>query len=448
VESLRTFHDNVREAAAWVLERTLASLAPADTYFESAKARCDERDHGLLYELVRGTLTWLRRLDHVISAAAHRDFSRIEVGLHAPLRLGVYQLLFLDRVPTHAVVHEAVEQARRATHRGGASFVNAVLRQVARRPRLDAWPIRESDPVRHLAIELSHPDFLVEGWWSRFGAAATRQLLLANNRPKPLHLLTFRDRGGRELMAEQLIDEQVDVVASELSPLGLKTTNARALHGASFARGDLYVQDEASQAAALVPPPHPMELILDLAAAPGGKGFSLLAFEPTVRIVAADVSWPRLGRLRANAQRLARPVNLVLMDGERTAFSEVFERVVVDLPCSGTGTLRKHPELKWRVSPAEIVRLAAQSARILDGAAAAVRPGGLLIVITCSIEAEENEDVVARFLERHEGFVPFDLDRVLAEPIRAAIAGPGLWRLLPAADHDGFSVSVLWRRNG
>lgn len=445
-ESQRTVHDNVREAAAWVLERTLSSRAPASTYFESAKARCDQRDHGLLNELVRGTLTWMRRLDDVIAAASHRDFRSIERGLHAPLRLGAYQLLFLDRVPAHAVVNEAVEHARRATHRGGASFVNAVLRQLARRPTLDAWPVRHKDPRRRMAIELSHPDFLVERWWRRFGEDATRELLAANNRAKPMHLLTFRDRGGRELMAEELIDEQFEVTASEVSPLGLKVMGGSVLGSTAFARGELYVQDEVSQVAALIPPVRPGERVLDLAAAPGGKSFSMLAFEPTVRLVASDVSWSRLATMRENLRRLGRSMPLLIADGARPALREgTLDRVVVDLPCSGTGTLRKHPELKWRLSETEIGRLSDHASQILAGAARLVRPGGLLIAISCSIEPEENEDVVARFLERSGGFAPCPLEGRTVGSLVEGVVGIGLWRLLPAADHDGFSVSVIRR---
>ncbi|HEX3525444.1 MAG TPA: transcription antitermination factor NusB, partial [Thermoanaerobaculia bacterium] len=217
----RTPQDNVRAAAGWVLERTLHSLAPVESFLDSAMSRFDERDQGLLNELVMGSLRWLRRLDHVIAAASNRRFDQIEEGLHSPLRIAAYQLLFLDRVPAHAAVHEAVEQAHQLTHRGGASFVNGVLRSIARAPRLEDWPVEEADPVRRLAIEMSHPDFLVERWLDRFGAAGARELLAANNGPRPLQLLAFRDHGGRELLAEELIDAGLEVEPAALSPLGL-----------------------------------------------------------------------------------------------------------------------------------------------------------------------------------------------------------------------------------
>jgi 16S rRNA (cytosine967-C5)-methyltransferase len=439
----RTPQDNVRSAAAWVLERTLQSHAPVDSYLQTALERFDERDQGLLRELVMGSLRWLRRLDQVIAAASNRRFEQIEAALHAPLRIAAYQLLFLDRIPAHAAVHEAVEQAHQATHRGGASFVNGVLRSIARAPRLEDWPVREADPVRRLAIEKSHPDFLVARWLERFGREKAEDLLDANNRPKPLQLLAFRDRGGRELLAEALIDEGLEVEPASLSALGLTVRRGNPLASAAFVRGDFYVQDEASQAAALIPPPKPGETILDAAAAPGGKTFSPLALEPGIRPVMADVSIARLSVLRANLKRLRRPLPLAVADAGVPPFSGPFDRVVLDLPCTGTGTLRRHPELKWRISEPEIGRLTQQGLRLLTGAAPLVAPGGLLVAITCSLEREENEDVVARFLATAPGFAPLPLSGLLEPPAAGFVTGPGTWRVLTGGDHDGFSVSVL-----
>lgn len=442
----RSAHGNVREAAAWVLERTLETMAPAETYLEGVRSRCDERDHGLLFELVQGTLRWMRRLDHAIEQASHRRLDEIEVALLAPLRLAAYQLFFLDRMPSHAVVHEAVELAHHATHRGGASFANAVLRQLARSRSLSDWAVREADPVRRLGIEFSHPDFLVDRWLHCFGEERTRAILEANNRPKPWQLLAFSDRGGRELLAESLIDEGLEVEPSTIAPLGLLVRRGNPIDTTAFARGEIYVQDEASQAAALLPPPVPGEEILDVAAAPGGKSFALLAREPKVRCFVTDASTERLGQLMENQRRLQRRLPTMAMEAQRPALRRTFDRVIVDLPCSGTGTLRKNPEIKWRLRPEEIGRLARQGLGMLDGVASLVRPGGVLAVITCSLEREENEDLVERFLERHGQFGYLPLAEMTAPEAGESERGPGFWRLFPAHDHDGFTVSVLVRK--
>jgi 16S rRNA (cytosine967-C5)-methyltransferase len=439
----RTPQDNVRAAAGWVLERTLQSLAPVESFLDTALIRFDERDQGLLRELVMGSLRWLRRLDHVISQASSRRFDQIEAALQSPLRIAAYQLLFLDRVPAHAAVHEAVEQAHQLTHRGGASFVNGVLRRIARGPRLEDWPVEEADPVRRLAIENSHPDFLVARWLERFGRERALELMAANNQPKPMQLLAFRDRGGRELLAESLIDEGLEVEPATLSPLGLTVRRGNPLGTSTFRSGDFYIQDEASQAAALMPPPRPGERVLDAAAAPGGKSFSLIASEPGVRVTASDVSLQRALVLRSNLRRLRRPLPLLVADAGALPLRGPFDRAILDLPCSGTGTLRRHPELKWRISEGEIGRLTRQALRLLEGGAPLVAPGGVLAAITCSLEREENEDVVARFLSSHSDFAPVRLEGLLEGPLAGGLLDSGGWRVLSGGDHDGFTVHVL-----
>jgi 16S rRNA (cytosine967-C5)-methyltransferase len=274
----------------------------------------------------------------------------------------------------------------------------------------------------------------------------TRRLLEDNNRPKPFHVLSFSDRGGRYELAEHLIEDGVVVEPSQLSSMGLVVREGNPLASRAFAQGLLYIADEAGQVAAWIPPPRPGERILDLAAAPGGKSIALLALEPTVEITAADNDPARLATLRGNFHRLGRTVALFAGDARTPpVVTGRFDRVVVDLPCSGTGTLRKHPELKWRLSPDELRRQAARGRALLDGAAQCVAPGGRLVAITCSIEAEENEVVVEDFLARHPDFELESLEGYLAEPLAAGIEAPGRWRILPAADHDGFTVHVLCR---
>ncbi|MEL7060237.1 MAG: transcription antitermination factor NusB [Acidobacteriota bacterium] len=439
----------MRALAAWVLDRTLETRSPSSVYLDSALARCPEMDRPLLRELALGSLRWLRRIDDVLERSSSRALDDIDAALRSPLRLATYQLLFLDRVPAHAAVDEAVRHARERTHRGGAGFVNAVLRRIARDPHLDAWPVERADPIEQLAIEKSHPDFLVRRWLDRYGRERTVELLDANNRPKPLHLLAFRDRGGREILAERLIDDDVAVEPSALAPFGLVVRRGNPLHGDAFRTGDAYVQDEASQVAALVPPPRAGERILDAAAAPGGKAFSILSFEPSARVVAADVGLGRLALLARNRERLGRDLPLIGADaGQPPLRAETFDRVVLDLPCTGTGTLRKNPEIKWRVRASEIGRLSRLAGRLLDGCAPRVVSGGLLVAITCSIEPEENEAVIQAFLDRHEGFDRVDLAARLEPPMdRHLLPAKGGWRMLPSGDHDGFTVHVI-QRNG
>jgi 16S rRNA (cytosine967-C5)-methyltransferase len=445
-DSRRGGPDSVRSVAVWVLERTLAARAPLDAHLASAAERFDDRDGRLLRELVLGTLRWLRRLDQVIEAASSRPIEEVQTELRAVLRVAAFQLLFLDRVPPHAAVSEAVDQAGSRSHRGGAGFVNAVLRRIARQPRLEDWPVGERDPVRRLAIETSHPDVLVRRWLARMGEAETLRLLEANNRPKPLHLLAFRDRGGRELLAEELIDEGLEVEPTRLSPVGLTVREGSPFATLAFERGLFYVQDEASQAAALVPAPGPGERVLDAAASPGGKGLALLAAEPSARLVAADLGVGRLALIGENSRRLERRIARVAADAAAPPFAAAFDRVILDFPCSGTGTLRKNPELKWRWSEAELARLAGQASRLLAGAASAVAPGGLLVAISCSLEPEENEALAGPLLAAVPELAPEPLEHALDGALRGFVVAPGLWRLPTGGEHDGFTVQVFRRR--
>ncbi len=437
-----------RAAAARLVERALASRAPLERILEPEATRLAERDRARLRDLVLGALRWLARLDSVLAAASGRRLERIDSRLLAPLRIAAYELLFDPRVPDYAAVSEAVDEVRRRAGRRGAGFANGVLRKIAERRDPAAWPLPGGDAAARLACETSHPEFLVGRWLARFGSEATRALLAADNGPRPLGLLAFADRGGREALAERLAEEGIETRPSALAATGLLIVAGEPLRSRAFERGDLYVQDPASQAAAQIPPPRAAERILDAAAAPGGKSFALLAAEPRAWVVAADLAVERLGRLCANLARLGRALPVAISDAARPAFAPAFDRVVLDLPCSGTGTLRQHPELKWRLSPAEIGRLAEQSLALLSGVAPLVRPGGLLVASSCSLEPEENEEVVDRFLSesagRH-GFALLPLDGALPETQAVGLFGPGRWRVPTTAEHDGFTVQVLRR---
>ena len=437
---------DVRSLAAGVVDRALTSRQPVDPLLQQVEAGLESRDLGLLRELVLGTLRWLRRLDSVISAASSRQLQEIDPPLRSPLRIAVYQLLFLDRIPAHAAVHEAVEEARRRTHRGGAGFVNAVLRRVAGSPELEAWPVEEANPDRRLAIETSHPDLLVDRWLAIFGEQRTRDLLDANNRVKPLQVLTFRGQGGRDRTAASLAAEGVETSASGVAPMGLVVTGGNPVETSAFTRGSIYLQDVASQAAALVPPPREGERVVDLAAAPGGKSFSLLSWQADLEVLAADRSWQRLRLLRENRDRLGLEVGLIQADCLRPPLRASFDRVVLDLPCTGTGTLRKNPELKWRVSSAEIQRLCQQGLEMLQAGSGLVRPGGILTMMTCSLEPEENARVVSRFIATDSDFELVPLRSQLPEPLDSWAIGAGGWQILPEDVHDGFTVHVLRRR--
>jgi 16S rRNA (cytosine967-C5)-methyltransferase len=438
---------SVRSLACGAVERILAGTGTSEGILESGRRHFEVRDRALFDQLTLGSIRWLLRLDHVLEAASRRPISQIDEALRAPLRVGAYQLLFLDRVPAHAAVDEAVEETRRRGLAHATGFVNGVLRRIARTPSLDAWPVRQGDAVHRLAVEQSHPEWLVRRWCDRFGLDRTRDLLVTNNRPRPATVLTFEDRGGRAAAQQALAAEGVEGEPSPISPLGLVVRAGRVFETDLFAAGSVYVQDAASQLAAWLPVPQAGEKILDLAAAPGGKTFSLIAWEPSVAVTAADRELSRLLVLRENLRRLRRTATLLASDAARPGLRPVHDRIVLDLPCSGTGTFRKHPELKWRLTPRFLEEMTRRGTELVTAAAACVRPGGLLCVITCSIEPEENEDVIAAARSALPELAAFDLAGRVPATAEEGLFDAGAWRLLPAGDHDGFTVHVLQRRD-
>jgi len=434
----------VRTSAVEVIEQTLESSVPVTTFLGAAAERLGPKDRGLLNHLVLGVLRWKRRLDHVLQTASNRPLDKVDPALRVPLRLGAYQILYLDRIPPHAAVSTTVDLVRARSERA-SGFANAVMRRVAERPTLEEWPVQSGDPIARLGIETSHPDFLVYRWLVRLGRERTEALLAANNLEKPMQLLAFNDKGGREALAEDLAAEDVVVEKSQLSPVGLVVRSGTPIGTSAFQEGRFYIQDEASQVAALIPPPRAGERVLDVAASPGGKSFAQVAFEPGVRPVLADRSVRRVGVMAENVARLGRHLPLVAADGMAPPITSAFDRVLLDLPCSGTGTFRKNPELKWRVTEAEINRLSSLGRRLLSAVSPLVRSGGRLTVITCSLEPEENEDIVERFLSRHRDFELESFATTMDPWIQAGLENATRWRLTTGGDHDGFTVHSLLR---
>jgi 16S rRNA (cytosine967-C5)-methyltransferase len=371
----------------------------------------DERDRALATEIATGTLRWQGAFDHVIAAFARRPLQRLDPEVVDILRLTMFQLLHLDRVPASAAVNDAVDLTRSAGKRSAAPLVNAVLRRVSRERRALPLPAREPAPreaaLDYLSTTLSHPRWLVSRWLDRYGFEHTEAWCRFDNEPAPLTLRANRLRTTRDELAGVLRALGVRTSPSRFAPDGLIVEDGNPLAADAATQALFAVQDEASQLVALAAGAVAGERILDACAAPGGKATALAAdVGRHGLVVAADVR-PRRVRILAETVRLAGAdrVRVVHADATRPLpFGEVFDRVLVDAPCSGLGTVRRDPDIKWRRTADELGRLAAVQVRLLRKAGAAVRPGGHLVYATCSSEPEENEDVVAQFLEETPAF--------------------------------------------
>ncbi len=417
----------------------------------------DERDRALAGEIAIGTLRWQGAFDHVISSFAGRSLDRLDLDIVDILRMAIFQLLYLDRVPAAAAVKDAVDLAGKAGKGSAGGLVNAVLRRVSRERRQLPLPLRPGDPadrdavLAYLVTTLSHPQWLVERWLDRVGfEAAERWARFNNSHAAPtLRVNTIRATG--EQLQQELIGRGIDVEPARFAPDALMVRAGNPLATDLDARGMFVVQDEASQLVALYAGARPGERILDACASPGGKTIAMAgSMSRTGLIVASDIRGRRVALLDRTVRRSgATNVRVVRADVRASPpFRTVFDRVLLDAPCSGLGTLRRDPDIKWRRSAGELVELAQAQLMMLERLATVVVPGGTLVYATCSSEPEENDEVVERFLVRRSDFrlvSPANPHPSLARFLEA----DGRFRTLPHRDGlEAFFAVMLERVKG
>jgi 16S rRNA (cytosine967-C5)-methyltransferase len=369
-------------------------------------------DRALTHELVLGVLRWQLWLDKLIEHYAKRAVSGLDLPVRLALRLGLYQLRFLTRIPAAAAVNESVKLVRSARVSSAAAFVNAVLRRAIREPDFD--PAADSDPLEKLAIETSHPVWLVKRWIDEFGEEEAQAFARANNRVPPT---AFRVVAGDfERILAQLRAAGGIVDLSGVAQNAWRVSGATALVRELADAGKIYLQDEASQLVAQTLDIQPGERVLDLCAAPGGKT-TLIAnrVEDRALIVAGDFSERRLETLtKTKTLHDLKSIKSTVLDATQPLpfKPRSFDRILVDAPCSGTGTLRRRPEIRWRISEHDIQQLATQQKLFLENAARLLKPGGQLVYSTCSVERDENEQVIETFRREHQEFSLINTSRL------------------------------------
>lgn len=406
-----------RVAAYEILLAVSAGRADLPTAIARSRAALDDdRDRALAAEIATGVQRWRAALDRVIETFAKRPIRRLDPEVIEILRLSAYQLLHLTRVPASAVVDDAVKLVKRAGKRSAAGFVNAVLRTVSRRRNALPVPERPGDPgdrdraVDYLAVTLSHPAWLAARWYDRLGFEAAEAWMQFNNAAAPLTLRTNRLRMTPGELTNRLEECGVVVDKGRFAPDALLVRDGHPLRDPGSDAGWFVVQDEASQLVALLAGNSPRRRVLDTCAAPGGKTTAFAAVDPGALVVACDVRERRMALLQRTVEATG-AANVVLVQADLSQplpFGDAFECVIVDAPCSGLGTLRRDPDIRWRRHESDLAQLAAAQLTMLRHAAAAVAPGGRLVYATCSSEPEENEGVVAAFLAGVGGFAPLD----------------------------------------
>lgn len=411
-----------RRAAFEILRRVEEDSAYSSALLAAAGNQLNAKDRALSHELVLGVLRRRLWLDRSIEHFAGRRIEKLDLPVVLALRIGLYQLRFLSRIPPSAAVNESVNLVRTAKLKSAAGFANGVLRQATREPEYDP-AANVDDSIEKLSIETSHPEWLIARWISQFGFEKASALARANNNPSPI-AFRFTAKVRSQPLQEELLEE-LRTAGAELQPSSIAQGSWRV--GRSKSREDapephasmpallrkfsddgvIYFQDESSQLVAHLVAAQSGDRVLDVCAAPGSKSTLVASLAPEATIFAGDVYEHRAVTIKQFAnQQQARNIHAIVCDATRELpfTNRLFDRVLVDAPCSGTGTLRHNPEIRWRLQPSDIAELSAKQKSILQNAAAMVRHGGVLIYSTCSLETEENEAVVVDFRETHPDF--------------------------------------------
>jgi 16S rRNA (cytosine967-C5)-methyltransferase len=409
-------------------------------------------DRAFLTELTYGALRWRGKLDWVISQFSKTPFEKIESEIVNILRIGLYQILFLTRTPVSAAVNESVELAKKTRGKGGGGFVNAILRSVLREKEEISYPDRVEDPALHISVVQSYPLWLVRRWATEFGLDETMEVCVANQQVAPLVLRTNTLKISRENLISKLIQRGLNPMATFYSDEGIVLMDPPPVSDLSFFNEGFYViQDEASQLVTSILDPRPGEIVLDACAAPGGKTTHIAQrMKNEGKVYGLDLTVEKLKWIEEGCQRLGVTiVNRVRGDARRVLPIPEgigFDRILADVPCSGFGTLRRNPDLKWRKGEEDVARLSSLQSLILDNLSTYLLPGGILVYSTCTVFHEENEDVVEQFLADHSEFRLDPIDKVLPERCHPFIKR-GYFTTFPRGDGmDGFFVARLARK--
>jgi len=411
-------------------------------------------DRSFLTELIYGILRWEGKLDWVIRQFSKIPFEKIELETLNILRLGLYQILFLSRTPSSAAVNESVELAKRIRGKGGAGFVNAVLRSTIRQKNEIHYPRLAEDLALSISVIQSHPLWLVQRWVKELGAEETIRVCTFNNQISSLTLRANTLKVHREDLIEKLKEKELSAFPATYSEEGIVVKNPPPTSELPFMKEGLYIiQDEASQLVTAVMDPKPGERILDACAAPGGKTTHFSQkMKNQGEIYALDVSKERLILIDEISHRFGIKI-IKTIKGDATEPLPIpkglkFDRILADVPCSGFGTLRKNPDLKWGRGEEDIKRLSELQASILKNLSNYLREGGVLIYSTCTVFREENEDVVEKFLEGNAEFQLDPMEGVLPVKLHPFIRNGYFKTFSPRDEMDGFFVARLIKHLG
>ncbi|MFF2015970.1 16S rRNA (cytosine(967)-C(5))-methyltransferase RsmB [Paenibacillus sp. NPDC058177] len=445
---------SAREVALDVLVRVEQQGAYSNLLLNSSlqKSSLSREDTGLATELVYGTISRMNTLDEVLEGFVSKGIAKLQPWVRNLLRLSLYQIMYLDRVPSHAAVNEAVNIAKKRGHQGISGMVNGVLRSVLRAGDLPVLP-ENLGPAKRISIRHSHPLWLVQRWIAEYGVETAEAMCASNNEPPAISVRVNTTMISRERLLEKMAAEGLEVSPSKVSPYGIVIKGGGNPALTSWYRnGYLSVQDESSMLVAEVVAPEPGMKVLDCCAAPGGKTShmgELMKDEGTIH--ANDLHPHKAALIADQARRLGLECVVTgsadALDLEQKFEPGSFDRILLDAPCSGLGVIRRKPDLKWRKQPEDIESVSALQRQLLQSVSRLLKPGGVLVYSTCTTEKAENGEVVASFLEHNPDFASLTFASDVWNRLEgtALAAGEGIQLLPHHYGSDGFYIARLQR---
>ena len=417
----KSLYSGPRGTAVKVLNRVERTDSYLDKVLDAElrSGELNDLDKGLLTELVHGVLRWQNRLDWVLNGFSHGNFAKSEINIKNTLRVSLYQILFLERIPHAAAVNEGVEFIKRIRGEKPAGLVNAVLRNIIRNIEGIRYPDPAEDRVQYMAVFYSHPHWMVKRWLERFGQESTERLLMANNERPGMFLRINRLKTSVEDFIARLDAQQIPYTRSSLLPHFVRVKTLSGIGQMDLFRNGMFtIQDESAALPCQLLDPHPGDRVIDMCAAPGGKTTNMAEMmNNRGEIIALDKYEAKLQLIRASCERLGVRIADLRVADASTFEAPLADRVLLDAPCSGLGTLSKKPDMKWKRDLSDIRKLAAMQEAMMESAARLLKPGGALVYSTCTMEPEENEEIITAFLSRHPEFSLDRADRFLPSDV-------------------------------
>ncbi len=406
-------------------------------------------DQAFITELTYGVLRWRERLDWIIRNLSKISLKKIDQPILNILRLGLYQIIFLSKTPPFSAVDESVKLAKEIKGKRGGGFVNAILRSFLRKKEELSYPDLKEDPSLHISVLYSHPLWLVKRWIKEMGVEKTIEICNMNNQITPATIRVNTLKLSREQLMERLGEEGIKVIPTYFSDEGIRIEGRKAISQLPFLKDGLFIiQDEASQLVTTILDPRPGERILDACASPGSKTTHIAQrMKNEGEIYSLDLTEKKLNLIEESCFRLG--ISIVkTIKGDASKPLTIpnnfrFDRVLVDVPCSGFGTIRKNPDLKWRRNEMDIKRLSLLQYSILNNCSRYIKEGGILVYSTCTIFHEENEDIVEKFLRENLEFQLDSIEEILPEKFHPFIKNGFFKTFPPTEEMDGFFVARM-----